>query len=147
MVQQCVDQRAVLVAGGGVDDHAARLDHHSQVSVFIEDNQGDVLGLGDGGLGRGDGQNHRLPRLGFEPRLGDDLPIHGDAALFHEGRHPAAGQPRLFRQEDVQPPPVGDKGHFSCFHIICLQSFMTAEAVYLIKAPSPRELAASLLAD
>ena len=42
--QQGVDERAVLVAGRGVDDQARRLVHHDHRRVLVDDRQRDVCG-------------------------------------------------------------------------------------------------------
>ena len=69
MRQQRVDQRAVLVAGGGMHDETGRLVEHDQVGVLVKDGEGDRLRLGRGRRGRrqvehvGGARPHRLGRF------------------------------------------------------------------------------------
>lgn len=62
MVQQGIDQRAVEITGGGMDDEAGGLVHDDETRVLVDDPQGNALGL----RGRGDGRRpldlHRLSR-------------------------------------------------------------------------------------
>ncbi len=48
MMDEGIDQRAVLIAGGGVHDHASGLVDDDQMLVLIEDVQRNGLGLGFG---------------------------------------------------------------------------------------------------
>ena len=50
MVEQRIDQRAVRVAGGRVNDHTLGLIDDKQVVVLIDDIQRDILGPGLDGL-------------------------------------------------------------------------------------------------
>lgn len=54
MMEQGVDQSAIGIAGGGVDDHAFVFVDDDERVVFIEDAQRDFLGLGVGRDGLGD---------------------------------------------------------------------------------------------
>ena len=54
MGDEGVDQRAVRVAGGGVDDQAGGLVQHQQIGVLVEDGERQVLALsGVAGSGAG----------------------------------------------------------------------------------------------
>ncbi len=44
VVEECVDEGAVVVSGGGVDDHAVLFVEDEEVRVFVEDVEGDFLG-------------------------------------------------------------------------------------------------------
>ena len=79
--QQGVHQRAVRVAGGGVDHQAPGLVHHDHVVILIDHVQGDVLGLGFGGRGLG--------QYDLEYVSG------GGAVVFPHGRAPEGHQPRF----------------------------------------------------
>ena len=67
MGQQGIDQRAVLVARGRVDDQAGRLVEHDQVAVLEQDGQRDVLRQGDRGDRGGDARCGRCCRGGSPP--------------------------------------------------------------------------------
>jgi hypothetical protein len=119
MGEQRVDQRAVFVAGGGVDDKAGWLVKHQEVGVLEEDGEGDVLRLGDGGGGGG-----VIERVGGAfahgfGGLGDLVAIPPDAAFLDEGFEARAGEAgdRL-GQEAVQPLAGllrrGDAGEGGC---------------------------------
>ena len=64
MRQQGVDQRAVLVAGGGMHDQPGGLVEHDQVGVLVEDGERDRLRLGRGGRGRRQVEDCRWRRAG-----------------------------------------------------------------------------------
>ncbi len=70
VVKEGVDQRAIVIADGGVHDHAVFLIDDDDVLIFVKHLQGDVLcdGLGGDGLGNRDAdavaEFHRITWLG-----------------------------------------------------------------------------------
>ena len=100
VVQQTVDKRAVLVAGGRVHREAGGLVQHDQVPVLIEDIQGNVLGNQVGKrLRRRHPELHRvvLTQGGFGPSR---HPVDADIAGVDELLNPG---PALLRALGHQP--------------------------------------------
>ena len=117
VVQERVDERAVLIAGGGVNDHAAGLQDDGEVGILIENCERDFLRDGHGGLRRGNRQDNNLTLLCLCAGFRLDFPIHCDVSIRHQRRHPRASQPSGFGQGNIQPPPVagdGDSARFEC---------------------------------
>ena len=69
VVEQGVDQRAAFIARGGVHHHAARLDHHGQIRVLIEDFKRNIFLFHGRFLCVGHGQLQRVPRADLEGGL------------------------------------------------------------------------------
>jgi hypothetical protein len=86
MVEQRVDQSAVQIARGGMDDKAGGFVHYDQVVVFISDGEGNILRLGieRGGGRQGDGETRASGNLdrarGGHLAVDLDLPL-GDQRL------------------------------------------------------------------
>lgn len=68
MVEEGVDEGAIRIAGGGVDDDAVGFVDDEEIIVFEEDIEGDVLGdvLGEGIGGDGLGDDHGEDVSGFQ---------------------------------------------------------------------------------
>ncbi len=84
MGEERVHQGAVFVAGGGVDDEAGGLVQHDEVAVFVQDGEGDGLGLGGGvdDVRRGEFVGAAgADRVG---RLGDENAVPRGVAGFDE---------------------------------------------------------------
>ena len=117
VVQERVDERAVLIAGGGVNDHAAGLQDDGEIVILIENRERNFLRDGDGRLRRGNHQDDSLPRFRLCAGFRLDFPVHCDVSVRHQRRHPRASQPSGFGQGNIQPPPVawnGDSARFEC---------------------------------
>ena len=96
VVQERVDERAVLVAGGGVNDHAAGLQDDGEVIILIENRERNFLRDGDGRLRRGNHQDDSLPRFRLCAGFRLDFPVYRDVSVRHQRRHPRARQPGGF---------------------------------------------------
>ena len=89
VIQQGIDQGALLIARGGMHHHAAGLHHHGQVLILIQDFQVNILRLWTGLPGRRLQQRQERAGGGFGPRLGQGCALQRAAALLHQRRHPA----------------------------------------------------------
>lgn len=106
MVQQRVNQRAVQIACGRVDNQPRRLVDHDQVGVFVDHHQGNVLRhrLGRHDLGHPDGKGPARARLGRSLRR--DAAAHFDPALLDQGLYALAREAGDVRQRPVKPQPA-----------------------------------------
>lgn len=110
MVQQRVDQRAVEVPCGGMNDQPGRLVDDDQMLVFERDPERDILRLvmRRRGIGHGDGEG--LARRRLARRLADELPVARDLAARDQHLQPLARQRgNSVRQRAIEPPPVGGR--------------------------------------
>ena len=83
LVEQRVDQRALRVAGGGMDDHAGRLVDDDEIRVLIDDVEVEVLGLRDRAARLGNVDGDRL--AGVHDAVGrHGVARNGDLAVFDE---------------------------------------------------------------
>ena len=103
MVQQRVDQRALLVPGGRMYDHAGRLVEDKQVVVFEQYVQRDLLRSGGGGLGFRPVDFDLFP--GARRMRGfDRFAIQANVTLLDQPLNRAARDRRESRaQEGIQP--------------------------------------------
>ena len=117
VVQERVDERAVLIAGGGVNDHAAGLQDDGEIVILIENCERNFLRDGHSGLRRGNRQDNNLTLLCLCAGFRLDFPVHRDVSVRHQRRHPRASQPSGFGQGNIQPTAVagdGDSARFEC---------------------------------
>ena len=101
VIEQGVDERAVLVPGGRVDDEALRLIDDEHVLVLIDNVERDILcsGLHGPRLRQGDGVDGSGLRARIFPH---GRAAAGHAALSEQALHGAAGQLRqAARQKDI----------------------------------------------
>lgn len=90
VMEEGVDEGAVGVAGGGVDDHAVGFVEDDEVFVFVEDVEGEVLGDEGEGDGLGDGDADEV--AGVEGLLGlGGAVVDEDVSFFDEGLEARAG--------------------------------------------------------
>ena len=100
MGDEGVDEGAVRVAGGGMDDETGRLVEDQQMAVFVEDGEGDCLsgryGGGDGGEGDG------ILRAGadFFRNVSGDGAVASHGAFEEQKFQPGARQDRNFVAEE-----------------------------------------------
>ena len=100
VIEQGVDQRAAFIARGGMHHHAARLDHHGQVRILIEDFKRDVLLLHGRFPGVGHGQLQRVSRGNLEGGLLARRAVDQAQPLLNPpGRLRPAGSAHLRRQQ------------------------------------------------
>lgn len=89
--EEGVDEGAIGVAGGGVDDHAVGFVDDDDVVIFVEDFEGDVLlwGIEGDGFGEGDGD----AVAGFEGVAGFcGVAVEEDVLVADEGLDARAGE-------------------------------------------------------
>ena len=137
MIEQGVDERAVLVPGGRVDDEALRLIDDEHVPVLIDNVERDILrgGLDGPRLRQSDGVDGPGLRARVFPH---GRAAAGHAALSEQALHGAAGQLRqAARQKDVHAQAI-----LRCceFHGLPPQSRSVSrtspESVFQVNAPS-----------
>ena len=122
-MQQCVDQRAVGIAGCRMNHHTGRLVDDDEVIVLVQDVERNLLGLRGCRFGRGN-EN----RIGF---AGGDLLLAGRRGLVPEADLPVADQAcdavsRYMRRHPASQPGVealallafGD-GEGFYFRVVC----------------------------
>ena len=113
MGDEGVDQRAVLMAAGGVDDEAGGLVDDDQMLVLEDDGERDVLADRRGRLGLGHDEAEALADGDLAAGIGDHDPVDADAAfldhLLEAGARDLAAeqserlveaQPRLLGRDD-----------------------------------------------
>ncbi len=104
MMQQRVDERVFLVAGGGMDDEAGGLVQHEQRFVLEQNVERDFLRLRLGGPGVRPVDFNLFAGAGRVRGL-DGLAVDADVALFDEPLQRAARDGgKLFAQKNVEPP-------------------------------------------
>ena len=106
VIEQGVDERAVLVPGGRVDDEALRLIDDEHVPVLIDDIERDILrgGLDGPRLRQGDGVDGPGLRARVFPH---GRAAAGHATLSEQALHGAAGQLRqAARQKDIHAQAI-----------------------------------------
>ncbi|MEL6980587.1 MAG: hypothetical protein AAGM38_18230 [Pseudomonadota bacterium] len=105
MVEQRVDQRAVLRARRRMRGHARRLDHHDQRRVLVQNRQRDRLSRRLGWFRSRRRQRDRQPGRDLRRRVAQwaaaDL---RDAARFDQRPQPRAAQPQTRIQRRGQRP-------------------------------------------
>ena len=105
MGDQCIDQGAVGIAGGGMHHQPRRFVDHDQFLVLIDHRQGNVLALRNGGRGGRHLQREGIAR--FDPVVGV---FYRPAAQRHRAAFQQLLEPRAAEigqcrgQETVQPP-------------------------------------------
>jgi hypothetical protein len=72
MVEEGVDQRAIEIACGGVDDETGRLINDEEMLVLIGDDEGDILRLVMRGAGVRDGKGILLVPTDFRGGVADE---------------------------------------------------------------------------
>ena len=82
--QQRVDQRAVGVAGGGMDHHSGRFVDDHKIAVFKKNRERNLLRLGGGGGGSGDVDGGVLPLRDAYRRPRRGPPVEYDPSFFDE---------------------------------------------------------------
>ena len=82
--QQRVDERAVGVAGGGMNDQAGRFVDDHEVAVFEKNRERHLLRLGGGGGGSGDVDGGVLPLRDAYRRPRRGPPVERHASFFDE---------------------------------------------------------------
>jgi len=93
MMEQRVDERAVGVAGGGMDDEAGGFVEDDEIVVLEEDVKGDVLGDGLHGHGIGNRDGHDI--AGMQLRTGfHDRGVERDRTVLDQCLNPRARQIR-----------------------------------------------------
>ena len=89
-MKEGIDEGAVGVAGGGVDDHAVGFIENDEVLVFVEDVEGDVLRDEFEGDGFGDGDADEV--AGIEGLFGfGGAVVDEDVTVFDEGLQARTG--------------------------------------------------------
>jgi hypothetical protein len=83
MVEQCIYQSVLLVAGGRMDYQVWRLIEHEQRFIFIKDLQGELFGRRDRALRFRPMHLYNFSGTWRVRRLGQ-LAIHRDMSLFNE---------------------------------------------------------------
>ena len=68
-MKECVDEGAVFVASGGVDDEAGGFVDDEQIGVFVEDFERDVLGEDFGGDRFWEGEGNGVAQFECGARL------------------------------------------------------------------------------
>ena len=97
-MQQRIDQRARVVPGGRVHDHAGRFVHDDQIRILVDDRQRDVFG--DGGRRRRLGNVDGDAIAGLDGQIGfRGAPGHRDLPLLDQ---PLNLRTRLARDEARQ---------------------------------------------
>ena len=117
VVEQCIDEGAVRVAGGRVNHHALRLVDHQQVIILVHNIKRNVLGLRLNGLRVG--QCHTVNSTGgYLVFFVDGRAVPGDKPLLDQPLQRTAGECRaLPRQPRIQPTAVaGDGGKLKQLH-------------------------------
>ena len=103
--EQAVDQRPVWVPRAGVGGQPGRLVNYHQVSVLVNDGQGDVLRDGDRWPRRRNGEQH--PVAGAYPVGGlHDLPVDQHIAAVNELAQAAAGEADVLPGEELVEPSL-----------------------------------------
>jgi hypothetical protein len=107
VVQQGIDQRALLVSSRGVHHQTGRLVNHGQVLVLIGDHERQRLGFQGGGL-HGQGlEGDRVPRAELQPGFQRRPARHGNGAGFQGAQDGGAAHAFHFpRQKHVQALPL-----------------------------------------
>src|SRR5438270_336063 len=82
--QKRVDERAVGVAGGGMDHHSGRFVDDHKIAVFKKNRERNLLRLGGGGGGNGDVDGGVLPMRDAYRRPRRGPPVEHDSSLFDE---------------------------------------------------------------
>lgn len=90
-MQQGVDERACIVADGGVDGHVGGFVDGDEAIVFIDDIEGDIFGGEVEGLRFWDGEDVGLSSARFGVGFGGGGIIECECAFFDEGGEVGAG--------------------------------------------------------
>ncbi len=85
MRDECVNQRAVGIAGGGVHNQACRLVEHDEIRIFIQYGEGDILARRRGGDGGRRADEVGGARLHGMRRIGEWRAVLGDESVEDEG--------------------------------------------------------------
>ncbi len=115
MVEERVDQRAVEIARGGMDDQPGRLVDDEEMLVLIGDDEGDILRLVMRRAGIGDGEDIMFVPADFRGRIADEavgavFVECGKRARADEGFKPFARDGREGRGEGAVEAPAGVGG-------------------------------------
>ena len=127
VMQQRIDQRAMIHPRRRMHDHAARLVHDDDVGILVENVQRDVLWLHGECLRLGQGIGDFLARRELPSAL-PYFSVHRDLTGRAELLHMGAGEILLLRRhEDIQslarPVHRADCAPFCC-HFVSSASFM-----------------------
>ena len=102
-MQQRVDERVFLVAGGGMHDESGRFVDDEQRFVLEQDFQRNFLGQRLGGFGFGKKDFNRVARARRVRGFGR-LAVHADVALLDQPLHRAARDGgKAFAEKRVEP--------------------------------------------
>ena len=104
MIQQGIDQRAVLVAGGGVYHHALGLVQHGDVCILIHDAQRQRLGTHLGLPHVGEGCFQHVPGL-YRGLFGGRTTVDGDSPFPDQSLGSGTGERGKDGEGHIQPCP------------------------------------------
>ena len=104
VVEKRVDERAGEVSRRRMYDEAGRLVDADEIVVFVDDRKGDVLWLGHGRHGRGDGDDDAVRLRDLHPRLFGDSAVDGDETGLDQALDPRAREAGM-RFEDLPVEP------------------------------------------
>lgn len=143
-VEESIDHGAVFIAVRGVDDHPAGFIEHSEVGVFVEDIQGDVLRLS---IGRFVGRNGAADGVtGVEVGAGfRGTSVNGDVTVFDESLDAGAGEVGEAGGEEFIEPgaPIRYLGSESEIHASLLRcgavSFNLKAGMHRAESHLPRQ--------
>lgn len=84
MIDECIDERSIGRPRGGVSDEAGGFIDDDEVAIFVENIEGDILGLGGSVLWRWQGEDDLVSCAHLSRRVIHDFAIERQVSLGDE---------------------------------------------------------------